>query len=343
MFERFTTRARQAIVAAQEEARRLGHAYIGTEHVLLGVLVDRESLGCRALNQLGVTLESARTGVVGLIGTSDEAPSGHIPFTPRAKKVLELSLREAVGLGHNYIGTEHVVLGLVREGEGVAAQVLQAQGVSGEQLRAAILAELRTATADRAPAGTPSTTPGADGVLAAARQLAGGAPMGTHHLLEAMALVEGSVAGNVLAALGLDADALGAKIDEAGIEGTSDITPDLAAARQMEVQLDEDVVRIVFGDATMRELVGKLTESLGNPIRGVDGVGDSLIELWQANVVALQHLVAALSPDDGEDPGRHQPRRHRARHDPQPPAPPTALRARRRPSSRSHTLERRPG
>src|SRR5215203_4132100 len=125
MFERFTTRARQAIVAAQEEARRLGHGYIGTEHVLLG--------------RLGITLERSRTEVVALIGTADDAPSGHIPFTPRAKKVLELSLREALGLGHNYIGTEHVVLGLVREGEGVAARVLHTQGASDEQIREAVL------------------------------------------------------------------------------------------------------------------------------------------------------------------------------------------------------------
>ena len=162
-------------------------------------------------------------------------------------------------------------------------------------------------------------------MLTAARQLAGGAPMGTHHLLEAMALVEGSVAGNVLAALGLDADALGAKIDEVGIEGTSDVTPELAAARQMEVRLDDDAVRIVLGDDTVRELVGKLTESLGNPIRGADGAGDSLIELWQANVAALQHLVGGAGARRRRGARRHQPRRHRARHDPQPPAPAAAL------------------
>ncbi len=128
MFERFTDRARRVVVLAQEEARLLNHSYIGTEHILLGLLNEGEGIAARALESMGINLASVREQVVEIIGQGQQAPTGHIPFTPRAKKVLELSLREALQLGHNYIGTEHILLGLIREGEGVAAQVLQKLG-----------------------------------------------------------------------------------------------------------------------------------------------------------------------------------------------------------------------
>src|SRR6202000_443417 len=124
MFERFTDRARRVVVLAQEEARMLNHNYIGTEHILLGLIHEGEGVAAKALESLGISLEAGRQQVEEIIGQGQQAPSGHIPFTPRAKKVLELSLREALQLGHNYIGTEHILLGLIREGEGVAAQVL---------------------------------------------------------------------------------------------------------------------------------------------------------------------------------------------------------------------------
>jgi ATP-dependent Clp protease ATP-binding subunit ClpA len=124
MFERFTERARRVVVLAQEEARMLNHNYIGTEHILLGLIREGEGVAAEALESLGISLEAVRQQVKEIIGRGQQAPSGHVPFTPRAKKVLELSLREANGLGHNYIGTEHILLGLIREGSGVAAQVL---------------------------------------------------------------------------------------------------------------------------------------------------------------------------------------------------------------------------
>ncbi len=124
MFERFTDRARRVVVLAQEEARMLNHNYIGTEHILLGLIHEGEGVAAKALESLGISLEAVRQQVEEIIGQGQQAPSGHIPFTPRAKKVLELSLRESLQLGHNYIGTEHILLGLIREGEGVAAQVL---------------------------------------------------------------------------------------------------------------------------------------------------------------------------------------------------------------------------
>ena len=124
MFERFTDRARRVVVLAQEEARMLNHNYIGTEHILLGLIREGEGVAAKALESLGISQEAVRQQVGEIVGQGQHAPSGHIPFTPRAKKVLELSLREALQLGHNYIGTEHILLGLIGEGEGVAAQVL---------------------------------------------------------------------------------------------------------------------------------------------------------------------------------------------------------------------------
>ncbi|MEA2827844.1 MAG: ATP-dependent Clp protease ATP-binding subunit ClpC [Actinomycetota bacterium] len=136
MFERFTDRARRVVVLAQEEARLLNHSYIGTEHVLLGLIHEGEGVAAKALEDLGISLEAVRLRVEDMIGHGDLAPAeGHIPFTPRAKKVLELSLREALQLGHNYIGTEHILLGLVREGQGVAAQVLLQLGADTERIR----------------------------------------------------------------------------------------------------------------------------------------------------------------------------------------------------------------
>jgi hypothetical protein len=124
MFERFTDRARRVVVLAQEEARMLNHSFIGTEHILLALIDEGDGVGAKALESLGISLDTVRQQVEEIIGQGQQAPSGHIPFTPRAKKVLQLSLREAEQLGHNYIGTEHILLGLIREGDGVAAQVL---------------------------------------------------------------------------------------------------------------------------------------------------------------------------------------------------------------------------
>jgi len=139
MFERFTDRARRVVVLAQEEARMLNHNYIGTEHILLGLIHEGEGVAAKALESLGISLEAVRQQVEEIIGQGQHAPSGHIPFTPRAKKVLELSLREALQLGHNYIGTEHILLGLIREGEGVAAQVLVKLGADLNRVRQQVI------------------------------------------------------------------------------------------------------------------------------------------------------------------------------------------------------------
>ena len=139
MFERFTDRARRVVVLAQEEARMLNHNYIGTEHLLLGLIHEGEGVAAKALESMGITLSAAREQVQDIIGPGQQAPSGHIPFTPRAKKVLEHSLREALQLGHNYIGTEHILLGIIRAGEGVASQVLVKLGADPGKVRATVL------------------------------------------------------------------------------------------------------------------------------------------------------------------------------------------------------------
>src|SRR5438132_9093640 len=162
LFERFTDRARRVVVLAQEEARMLNHNYIGTEHILLGLIHEGEGVAAKALEALGISLEAVRSQVEEIIGQGQAAPTGHIPFTPRAKKVLELSLREALQLGHNYIGTEHILLGLIREGEGVAAQVLQKLGADLNRVRQQVIQLLsgytggkgETAPGEQAPQGS---------------------------------------------------------------------------------------------------------------------------------------------------------------------------------------------
>src|SRR6187431_2238710 len=139
MFERFTDRARRVVVLAQEEARMLSHNYIGTEHILLGLIHEGEGLAAKALENLDISLVAVREQVQEIIGQGQQAPTGHIPFTPRAKKVLEYSLREGLQLGHTYIGTEHILLGLIREGEGVAAQVLQKLGADLNRVRQQVI------------------------------------------------------------------------------------------------------------------------------------------------------------------------------------------------------------
>lgn len=139
MFERMTDRARRVVVLAQEEARMLNHIYIGTEHLLLGLIHEGEGVAAKSLESLGISLEDVRSQVEEIIGQGQQVEVGHIPFTPRAKKVLELSLREALQLGHNYVGTEHILLGLIREGEGVAAQVLVKLGAELVRVRQQVI------------------------------------------------------------------------------------------------------------------------------------------------------------------------------------------------------------
>src|ERR1700722_19362801 len=237
MFERFTALARRTIVHAQEEARPLDNNYIGTEHILLGLPAEPEAAAGSLRASFGITSEIGRKDVVRRVGRGKKAPSGHIPFTPRAKKTLELSLREALQLGHNYIGTEHILLGLIREGEGIAAQIMRDRMPLAD-IRAAVVAAVppgsgageegedtedsnsvmrwlrqrltrhgaATPVQLRAElAGDPGTrgTPAAEAALQQAARLAGPLPVGSHHLLLA-ALADGnSAASAALASLGV--------------------------------------------------------------------------------------------------------------------------------------------
>ena len=176
MFERFTDRARRVVVLAQEEARLLNHNYIGTEHILLGLIHEGEGVAAKALESLGISLEAVRSQVEEIIGQGGSSPSGHIPFTPRAKKVLELSLREALQLGHNYIGTEHILLGLIREGEGVAAQVLVKLGADLSRVRQQVI-QLLSGYSGSGPQG--SGGPGGEKAGASTGQASGEAPSGS--------------------------------------------------------------------------------------------------------------------------------------------------------------------
>jgi ATP-dependent Clp protease ATP-binding subunit ClpA len=142
VFERFSERSRQVVVLAQEEARAFKHGYIGTEHILLGLLRVEDGMAARVLTTLGIRIDEARAQVAQIVGHGEEATRGQVPFTPRAKKVLELSLREALAVGHNYIGTEHILLGLVRENDGVAARIMLDLGADSQRVRDEVLAAL---------------------------------------------------------------------------------------------------------------------------------------------------------------------------------------------------------
>jgi ATP-dependent Clp protease ATP-binding subunit ClpC len=167
MFERFTERSRRVVVLAQEESRLLGHNYIGTEHLLLGLLAEQEGVAARALESLNVTLNAAREQVEEIIGPGQQHPHGHIPFTPRAKKILELSLREALTTGSEVIDTQHLLLGLIDEGDGVGAQILQRLGATTQAVREAV-----TTLADSEPAAEATEAPGPQPrAVSTARQL----------------------------------------------------------------------------------------------------------------------------------------------------------------------------
>jgi len=139
MFERFTTGASQIVTFSQEEARALNHNYIGTEHILLGLLREEEGIAARVLNSLGISIEKVRAEVATTVGRGPKPPDGQIPFTPWAKKSLELALREALSLGHNYIGTGHILIGLVRGGEGIGARILASAGIDADRVRTEVI------------------------------------------------------------------------------------------------------------------------------------------------------------------------------------------------------------
>jgi ATP-dependent Clp protease ATP-binding subunit ClpC len=300
MFERFTDDARSVVVAAQKEARALKHGRIGTEHVLLGLYSAPTGIAVQALNRLGITADTVREEVLDMVGPGSEAPSGHIPFSPRAKKVLELGLREALQLGHNYIGTDHILLALEREGDGVAAKIL-AKHVNMQDLRRTTLSLIKENTKPGdGPAG-PTRTSAADEVVAAAEALAGGAPMGSHHLLEALIRAEGSMAATVLSQLGVSPRAVADKVDELDADATTDATPQETAARKMEIRIEGDEVHVVFRDEGTLSLTKTVTELTGEAsIRAAGPVTGRFVPLWTQAQALLLEMVRTLKPDGEE-------------------------------------------
>jgi ATP-dependent Clp protease ATP-binding subunit ClpC len=315
MFERFTNRARHAVVLAQEEARQLRHNYIGTEHLLLGLLGE-QGIASEALLRFGLSLDGAREEVKSIIGPGKGAVSGHIPFTPRAKKTLELALREALQLHHNFIGTEHILLGVLREGRGVAAQILETHANNLLEIRMAVLdlvasTPVETTTGARrwlrrrsaSHSGDPAeargpgepgvgpelnTTPAADQSLSEAARLAGHRPVGSHHLLLAAIADPNSAAARALAAHGIDLDLVRTAVQTADVSGTSDEQPAEAGRRKLRIRVIDDQLTLEAADPVLVSLGRTALSALGENadpagiIRGDLPVSGSLSNVWQA-------------------------------------------------------------
>ncbi len=343
MFERFTNRARHVVVLAQEEARRLQHNYIGTEHVLLGLLGEPGGLAFRALERFGMSLEGTREEVKAIVGTGNATPSGHIPFTPRAKKILELALREALQLHHNYIGTEHILLGVIREGDGVGAQVLKQHAADLTPIRMAVLDLLssvptegtrgrrwlrRRVASVTGPGEAPEpdesaemrTTPAADTSLSEAARLAGSQPVGSHHLLLAALGDPDTAAARALAALGVDLDQAREALRNADVTGTSDEQPEEAGRRQMLIRVTDKQLTIEATDPVIIDLGRAALHALGEKasppgaIRGDLPAAASLANVWQAlydSLGAIQRRATSPAeppgspghPDQPDQPG----------------------------------------
>jgi ATP-dependent Clp protease ATP-binding subunit ClpA len=334
MFERFTAHARHVVVLSQEEARGLDHNYIGTEHILLGLLGERESIAYRVLESHGMTLEDVRQEVVKRVGHGKHKPrGGHIPFTPRAKKTLELSLREALQLKHNYIGTEHILLGLIREGDGVAAQIMR-EHADLLAIRATVLDAVPAW--DPAEAGEPADeatnavlrwlrqrltpefrerrgltgvepvlrlTPASDATIAEATRLAGERPVGSHHLMLAALADSDSAAARALTSLGVDLDQAREALRAADITNTTDEQPEEAGRRQMVVRVAGDKVTVEFtdplivaaGQAALRAL-GEQAVASGE-IRGDQPEGEILGVVWRELRETLTRLQESAPPE----------------------------------------------
>ncbi len=320
MFERFTNRARRVVVLSQEEARGLNHNYIGTEHILLGLL-EPGGIAAQALSRFAMTATGTRDEVRTRVGAGSEPPKGKIPFTPRAKKTLELSLREALSLHHNYIGTEHILLGLVREGEGVAAQILTEHAGDLEAVRQAVLDLLPAAEAlqgrrwlrrrnaplpgEPGEAGEPGesgdaagmpTTPAADAGLAEAARLAGGEPVGSHHLLLAALADPDSAAARTLTALGVNLDEARAALRDADVTGTSDEPPEQRGRRHMTLRVTGESLTLQATDPALLALARAAVEAVGDQAAGpgtITGdlpVSGSLAQVWLALRDSLEDI-----------------------------------------------------
>jgi ATP-dependent Clp protease ATP-binding subunit ClpA len=312
MFERFTAYSRAAVIRAQEEARELQHDYIGTEHILLGLFASPAGVAAQVLRQLGVTASAVRGAIETEVGPGKApTPGGHIPFTKRAKKLLELALREALQLKHNYIGTEHILLAIEREGEGLANKILTDQVGDLRIVRTTVQELVSSRQQEHAVDTPPSRTTAATEVVAAAQALAGDAPMGSHHLLEALIRADGSMAAKVLSDLGINASAIAAKVDEFDTEGTTDATPEEGAARRMELRVvateGDEEVHLVFRDQATIGLAKAVTSLVDGPLTATGPVTGKFVPLWTATNDLLMSLLQSLREEpsaEGADRGK---------------------------------------
>ncbi len=311
MFERFNPEARDTVIQAQEEARQLGHNYIGTEHLLLALLASTtDTVARQTLNGLGVDHERVRDQILEIIGRGEGAQPGHIPFTPRSKKVLELSLREALRLRHKLIAAEHILLGLIREGEGVAAQILAGQGVDFDRLRQEIVDAIGGEPRGRGRFGRgrsmrvpvprfSSMTRGGARVADRAGSLAQGTPVGSQHYLLGILAEEESLAAKALGALGVTREAVEAKLAEVGAEGTSDEPPEAAGARATSLSVSGDTVEVRIQDLALAEhLTGALALQQTNVLQGTSLPGSERI--WKALQPVLRDVVRDLETATSE-------------------------------------------
>jgi len=331
MFERFTDRARHVVVIAQDSARALDHNYIGTEHLLLGLLREENGIAGIVLANLGLTVDAARADIEAATKRKGKhAPKGHIPFTPRAKKVLELGLREALQLGHNYIGTEHILLGLMREGEGLGAEILRKHNLDASAVRARILDEipvsegpegrrLRRWLRPRAASSRPAfrTTSAIDTSLEEARRLAGDAAVGSHHLLLATLNDASSAAAKALTNLGVDLDRAREALRNVEVAGTSDELPEEAGRRQLTMTVTDTRLTLETADPHLlqqakaalaalkqdAESADKATrrEAVLGVVRGDHPRATGFAEIWQAWNLALRE-IAKTSDEPGDEP-----------------------------------------
>jgi ATP-dependent Clp protease ATP-binding subunit ClpA len=297
MFERFTNYARHVVVLSQEEARRLHHNYIGTEHLVLGQLGEPEGLAAKVLAGFGMTLDSARQDVTEMVPAGKSEMSGHIPFTPQAKKNLEYALREALQLDQNYIGTEHLLLGSLRDPNGTGGQLLRKYG-DLMAIRTAVLDQLpvaaevadaarkrRWATSDESRViKALNATPAVDTALVAAAGLARNGPVGTHDLLAAALADPDSAVARVLTSAGMDLDQVRQALRDTDVTGTTDELPEEAGRRQMIIRATENLVTIEVTDPAIVTAALAAAEAAGEQgvIRGDQRAAASLTTVWQA-------------------------------------------------------------
>ena len=319
MFERFTGRARHVIVMAQEAARTLDHNYIGTEHLLLGLIREDQSIAGIVLGNVGLTYEAARADVEAATKKpkGKHAPKGHIPFTPRAKKVLELALREALQLGHNYIGTEHILLGVMREGEGLGAEIIRKHDLDFSMLRTRILDAipvsesgeargLRRWLRARSSSSAPElrTTAAIDASLEEAQRIAGDAAVGSHHLLLATLNDPSSAAAKALTTLGVDLDRAREALRNVEVAGTSDELPEEAGRRQLTLTVSEHGMTLETADPVLMQGARAALHALNEDPDGRSETGENrgvikgdhpkatgFADVWQALNGALRQLA----------------------------------------------------